>query len=64
MNREDINTLDNNGDVGSTKDYPSDNEENGIECMEMKTPELGKFKTCYDIQEDTVDYIVDNSDEL
>jgi hypothetical protein len=54
-----------NGDVGSTKDYPSENED---ECMDVKIPQLEKyqtFKTCYDEPElDTVDYIVDNSDDL
>ena len=55
-----------NGDVGSTKDYPSDNEEetaNDFKFSEVK--KLDTFLTCKDSPEtEQVDYIVDNSDDL
>ena len=53
-----------NGDVGSTKDYPSDNEDNVIDMVGLEKQYT--FKTALGDVEivDCVDLIVDNSEEL
>ena len=56
-----------NGDVGSTKDYPSENEEED-HPKDVKLNEIDRqftFNTCVDEpQIDKIDFIVDNSDDL